>query len=517
MVSNRRKKIAWTVIVVILFLGLGAFCVFSAHLQEKYVNPIAPAMIDAMVESIDAGPRTGNKPYALLVDGRTDFNGILAFNGFGDAWKTLSNFLWNQHNSLENDNTLFYRFKYSTRVEQAVMDRTWAASTDIDSSNNTTVMGQVLEKAKFLLQGISLEENEQRVDTVVIVTDDFFDLADMAISRCFFSVYDQFGEICKKYNVAVLSYSVDYAPPKPYEGQVKRPLYFVVISNTPSNTMNYCDALMEQLDPDHFVWNEPDLNSGSLGFTAVLAEKQQKSYKQIYHDGTKGFVLEREAEARTEPIVLQILLGEEGQYGRTAESFFSNPLAKYKDAIYWEVSCNIYELDRYGVAHNEIDNLVLLPLPDADDLTFINPEAATPEHPLLTYTIPAEALQALNDKEYDRYLCKIAIKPKILPEARPTMLHWVQNQALDSALTAEAEEVKAGVKPSLDMPSDMAEAMMLYNDIKDLENQPNNHRDRNTTKTLWLNRLVNYNNFVPAEQSRSAPYTAGFQVVLLIK
>jgi len=513
--KSRRWKIFWTIVVVFLFGALlFVFCKYPVYWQKKYVNTIAPTMAEPI--TFGGFTQSGNKPYALLVDGRTDFNGILKFSKHGQSWYAFGDFLWKTHNP-ENDNSLFYRFRYGSGVAMEKMTETWADSTDTDPSKHTTVMGQVFKKAGCLLQGISLEQDEQRVDTVIIVTDDFFDLADMAVSRYFFSVYDQFKQMCEDYNVAVLSYSVDYVPPDRYGEQVIRPLYFVVISKDPGKVREYCTALMNAKDPDHFAWNEPDLKCRVPGFTAALAEKQQRTYKQIYRDGTKGFLLEKKAEDRTEPIIMRILLGEEGLYGRSSESLFSKPLEKYENAVYWEVSCKIYELDRYGNEHDEIENLVLEPLPDATDLFFIDPETATPESPLLTYTIPAEVLQALDKEGIDRYLCRISIRPLLHQEAQQAMLYWVQGQALDSTLTVEAEEIKAGVKPALDMPDDMNESMEPYDGMKDVENQPVQRIDRSTTKTLWLNRLVNYDNFLFVEHPDDASDAACFQVVLLVK
>ena len=496
-------------------------------------------------------PGEARRDYAFFVDNRLDFDGIIkAGEGDGTEWSTLGKHLFDTHRS-ENNNTWYIPFTYEKKLalnSLADMPPKWRTDTDRDPGKEDHIMDDVLETAQKLLVDknpevrINYKNNEYlaMADTAVLLTDDFFDDGDFAYERYFFRVYNQFRDLCENYHVAVLAYQLDYLPLKSdyYKSQddpmVKRIVYIVVVSRRPESLWNYCRDLLALSKQEGSIkpwvaWNKPqtgfiingeDVDEEAKGVPLVsLAEQQDGTalYTEVF-PGMLGFQA-----GKSEDFQINLSIGDkpvfEGLWADCNET-------GYERTVKWELVCeSIYLLDW---ATGELGEKVKL------STNALSPIRIDEFPSTITFTVPMAGMDSFSrgaTDNYYHYVCRFALRATYSPELHDPLVNWAGNRelVLDSTCT-EDSLLLFSRKSNLKFPdsagnnrtvplSDLEKNQALFVFMKDEENKGLTSKtptrmERNSRKTLWLNRLVNYENFVRNDEDN---YSDWYFDVLVMK
>jgi len=565
--QKRGRWISTIIICLLLVVVSGCFINSISNGRKFLETPYAGVDLQTEPETIPTFSPLGveHREFAFFVDCRKDFDGFIeAGKGVGTSWIRLNEFFCAKHHYDEeqdrrNKTTWFipFSYQYGLGLNDEDFTKDWCASTDKDPGKLDHIMDEVLGKIQDLLADTNqpiarIGNNLARADTAIIVTDDFFDDGDFAYENHFFRVCDRFQHLCDNYHVAVLGYPLDYMPLKSNyrntrnaRGWVKRTVFVVVISRTPEGLWDYCDGLLSLSDAPAkggtIAWNKPQtsfiISNENVQISSPLTKASDDHEQLDLLIDTKVQLVELAAKQPVQKGVLftDVFHGMEGFYYKKGAEKIDIKLdikqqpallglwAHYGNTVKWEVFCDsIYLLDRNTGKQKE-------------DVEPIRPEfLAEPLSPVkitafpstITFTLPTTLLDALakDNKDDYHYVCRFALRAIYVPEnAKDPLKNWAGNSefVLDSSYNYNSTDlltfcmdsilqVKNGtnliyIKPILELRGDQD----LYNLMKDMENAGDTSTDptckeRNTTKTLWLNRLVNYENFIGKSDSPPA-------------
>ena len=503
--EKKHSIIGWGSTVIVILVIVGGLLAF--HSYASHAGGIASSSFDGMLEiervackDCEIGDEFDDLPIAVIMDARQQFNGIR--ERAGDS-KTLLQILFDDVTAIYNTNGFYFEFDYThrprERVFEAMPPSNWSVSKE-PGSDVDSVMPEVFQKVAELLDG-------RQARMVLLYTDDFFANADFAFGRHFMETSGAFSDLLNDYSVAVVGFRVPFRTSQ----EPQRPMYIVAFSRKASCITEHFDSLFERIDrlyeelgnsevPEiNIAWNRPDKRF--VTYEIEIKPNENDTMQLINDDsGPGGFRPTRDA-LNYEYLTFSV------QLTRVESSFWTRMAGSYtlerrvqlwyqtdEDSFGYRFLCDIINVDT-SVIQREItmSAALLRELPE----DFVGIDVITDE-----IKIPTEILRYLSGRSrHQRFKIRITYTPVLNHQNR---LAWVQDWAVDHTLREDG-------RPSLNIDAllrhnrqtieyianaEMAGNGVAWRNMKDHENMGIVRRElRETTHTLWLNRLINTSNF----------------------